>query len=236
MQKILIISILLIGSILSLSAQNSEEEKKPKQKIEKSNAILFAPFSMLNSTNPNVQFGYYRVVAPRWAVQLEVGVIVNFSLVEWFNRYDSLNTYKGFRIKTSAKYFVYNRKYFKIFTSPELYYYYNKSGITQYFWKLGNNFNYSDDTPEWAPGYFQFFHNYEQKIGTNFIAGLWVSAGKHLFFELHTGIGFAYRIVTHIDRINPNDKIYASFGVFDNASSNKFGLSLPINLKFGFRF
>jgi hypothetical protein len=240
MKRFLAISILLTVSIFPLYAQNAEENKESKQQTEKKervNAIIVAPFNVFNSVAPNIQLGYCRVVAPRWAVQLEGAIIINFSIVEWWKVASKTpHTYKGFRVKMSAKYFVYPGKYFKIFLSPELFYYNNKSGMSQYFWKLDNDFKYPDDIPEWAPGYFQYFYNHEQKIGINFMTGFWVALGKCFFIESHIGIGVAYRMVTHTGRINQNDKIYARFGIFDNASLNKIGLTIPVDLKFGFRF
>ena len=40
--------------------------------------------------------------------------------------------------------------------------------------------------------------------------------------------------VRHSKSITKSSKF--QYGIFDNASTNKFGLSLPVNLKFGFRF
>ena len=223
----------------------NEYDTKRTAKIEKPNAIFFAPLNLFDIVNPNFQIGYERFVAKKWSLQIEGGIIINHSIInyviDWANGIkvsECPYTNKGFRLKGSLKYILVDKRKFKLYVSPELFYYTNKSGIVGDFLISDPDFDYSFGSPEEGQnGYRQFFYNDEEKMGINFKTGIKLLLGKHFFIEPHIGLGFAYRNVIHEGIENPNDEIYDNlFGIFDSAAPNKWVPTLPFNLKIGFRF
>ena len=252
MKQIFLTILLLAGLILSFYGQDTIVDgnsiaKTSTGKIEKPNAIFVAPINLFDFVNPNFQIGYERFVAKKWVIQLEAGIIINHSienyLIDWLNGKkvkDCPYTNKGFRIKTSVKYIVLDKRIIKLYVSPELFYMWNKTGIVCDFVISDPNFEYSFGKPEWKEGYLnmysQFLYNDEKKMGINFKFGIKLFLGKRFLLEPHVGIGLAYRIVSQTGRENPNDELYSIFGIFDNAAPNKWVPTLPINLKIGCRF
>ena len=188
------------------------------------------------------------------------------SLVDLFNGVDNCPyTNKGFRVKGSVKYFMLEKikGKLKMYVSPELFYLKNKSGIARDFFVSEPDFEYS--TPlGLSSRYTLFFYNDERKMGINFKVGFKFFVGKSFFAEPHIGLGFAYRDVIHtyieepIDvgepcfyfrlsqifgdihtkKENPNDKLLSQdIGlIFNNAVTNKWVPTFPLNIKIGFRF
>jgi len=245
--KRLTIIFILVFYACSLIAQGQDSIKK--EKLEKHNSFLFAPFNLFDFVNPNFQIGYERFVAKRWSLQIDGAIIINHSienyLIDWFSGIkvrDCPYTNKGFRVKLSTKYVVLDKRKIKLYVSPELFYYRNKSGIVRDFLVSDPDFEYSFGiAPEGMNGYTQFFYNDEEKFGVNFKVGIKILLGKHFFLEPHFGFGFAYRNVKQSERENPNDKLYdfwddIDLGFFDKAAPNKWVPTLPFNFKIGFRF
>ena len=251
MNKILFTLFLLVGSILPFNVYsqdtvaNNEPNVKRTEKLEKPNSIFFAPLNLFDFVNPNFQIGYERFLARKWSLQVEGGIIIKHSIInsviDWANGIkisECPYTNKGFRVKGSIKYFVVDKRIFKLYVSPELFYYKNKSGIVRDFLISDPDFEYSFGRPaEGQNGYNQFFYNDEEKMGVNFKVGIKLLLGKHFFIEPHLGLGLAYRNVIQTGIENPNDVIYDNlFGIFENTAPNKWVPTLPFNFKIGFRF
>ena len=158
MNKLLFTLILLIGLILPLcvcgqeTIVKNEYDAKRTEKIEKPNAIFFAPLNLFDIVNPNFQIGYERFVAKKWSLQIEGGIIINHSIpnyvVDWINGTkvsECPYTSKGFRVKGSIKYILFNKRKFQFYVSPELFYLRNKSGISRSFIVSDPDFEYSFD-------------------------------------------------------------------------------------------
>ena len=170
--KIFLFTVILL--IISLTgfysfAQDGIEKDENKEKIGKSNAILFAPLNLFDFQNPNFQIGYERFVAVKWALQVEGAIMIPHSMLQYITDLtDGLKncpyTNKGFRVKGSVKYMIINKRVVKLYVSPELFYYRNKSGIARSFLISDPDFEYSF-VPQWKnKGYIQFFYNEEEKI------------------------------------------------------------------------
>ena len=247
MKYLLFTKVLLIGLTFSFYIHGqdiiykNEFDTKRTEKIEKPNAIFFAPLNLFDFINPNFQIGYERFIAKKWALQIEGGIIINHSVENYIidlikNIKDCEYTNEGFRVKGSIKYVVLDKRKIKLYISPEMFYLKNKSGIIRDFKISDPDFEYSELVPEGADGYSQFFYNDEEKMGMNFKAGIKLFLGKNFFMEPHWGLGFAYRNVIQTGRENPNDELWDFFGIFDNAAPNKWVPTLPFNVKLGFRF
>jgi len=254
--------ILLTELFLSISVYgqdtiaNIKHKTRNIEKIERPNAIFFAPFNFFDFQNPNFQIGYERFVAKKWAVQIEGAIMIPHSVFQYFTDWsDGIKkcpyTNKGFRIKGSVKYFLVNKRIFKMYISPEFFYYKNKSGIARYLSISDPNFEYSFDIPEGKKNYIQFFYNDEKKIGADFKVGFKICIGKYFFVEPHVGLGLAYRNVIQTGKENPNDEVsgglsyyspeginhdYSSLWIFDKAAPDKWVPTIPLNCKIGLRF
>jgi len=251
MKRILFTLISLIGTFFPSigyaqdSIVNSENKAKRIEKIEKPNAIFFAPLNLFDIVNPNFQIGYERFVAKKWSLQIEGGIVINHSIpnyvVDWAKGTkvsECQFTNKGFRVKGSVKYIVVDKRKFKVYVSPELFYLKNKSGIQRDFLISDPDFEYSfgQNPDNETYGYHEFFYNDEEKMGVNFKAGIKHFVGRRFFIEGHLGVGFAYRNVIQTGRENPNNELINNWGVFDNAAPNKWVPTLPFNFKIGYRF
>jgi len=269
MEKFLLTVILCVGLILSFNAYSqdtiaeSEYEAKHTERIEKRNAIFFAPLNQFDFVNPNFQIGYIRFFAERWAWQIEGGIIINHSIPNYvIDIYNGIKvsecpyTNKGFRLRGSIKYVILdlrnkelppfltilevigmNFRNKQLYVSPEIFYLKNKSGIVRDFLVSDPDFEYSFGiAPEGMNGYSQFFYNDERKMGVNFKLGFMSFIGKSFYTDFHLGIGFAYRKVIQTGLENPNDELWSAFGIFDNAAPNKWVPTIPLNFKIGFRF
>jgi len=252
-KKIKLVGLILLittGQILYGQTSNKEYEAKRTEKIEKPNAIFFAPLNLFDFDNPNFQIGYERFVAKKWSLQIEGGIIINHSIenyvIDWIKGIkvsECPYTNNGFRVKGSVKYFLVDKRKFKLYVSPELFYSKNKSGIARSFVVSDPDFEYSFEIPEWWDDekylkvYTLFFYNDEEKMGMNFKAGIKLFIGKRFFIEPHLGLGFAYRNIIQTGIENPNDKIYDNLvGFFGKTAPNKWVPTLPINFKMGLRF
>ena len=66
MKKFLFTNGLLIGLIFPFCVYGQDiTDKKEAEKIEKPNAIFFAPLNLFDFVNPNFQIGYERFVAKK---------------------------------------------------------------------------------------------------------------------------------------------------------------------------
>lgn len=253
MKRLLVTIVLFNCLILSFdgygqdTVTKNEYNVKRLEKIEKPNAIFFAPLNLFDFHNPNFQIGYERFIAKKWALQIEGGIIINHSvenylidLIRGIKVRECPYTNKGFRVKGSIKYIVVDKRKIKLYVSPELFYLRNKSGIVRDFLVSDPNFEYSFGFSEQREGalnyYTQFFYNDEEKMGANLKVGIKFLFGKYFFIEPHLGIGFAYRNVIQIGRENPNDELWDFFGIFDIAAPNKWVPTIPFNFKIGVRF
>jgi len=150
MNKFSLTMILFIGLNLPFyvysqdSIMKKEYEAKRSEKIEKPNAIFFAPLNLFDFVNPNFQIGYERFVTKKWAFQIESGMIINHSIGNYLiDRINNINvrecpyTNKGFRVRGSIKYVVLEKK---IITLHDLY----TSFMRTVFWMYRNPRRISD--------------------------------------------------------------------------------------------
>jgi len=100
---------------LSISDTVKPEYKSRRfQRVEKPNAIFAAPLNTFNFVYPNFQIGYERIIADKWALQIEGGIMYNQSyqlstrlfIMTLSGEGDSeppSNTNHGFRVLGSVK-------------------------------------------------------------------------------------------------------------------------------------
>ena len=261
MKRFLFTKFLLVGLTFSFCfyaqdvIEKNELDAKRKEKIEKPNAIFFSPISPFSFQYPNFHIGYERFLAKKLALQIEGGIIFNQSLALTFAAFmaavlgardfegilsEPYSTNKGFHVKGSVKYVFIEKRKFKLYVSPELFYSRTKSEISRSFNVSDPNFEYSFGIAE-SSFYDQDFYNDEEKMGVNFKTGAKIHVWKSLYVEPHLGIGFAYRNVIQTGRENLDDKLYdiledLYLGFLDKASPNKWVPTIPFNVKIGYRF
>lgn len=233
---------ILLFLILSSVQVNGQVKTKIKQSLkDKPNAILFAPINLFDFVNPNLQLGYERVLTNKFAIQVEGAWIINHSVENFLidqamGIKDCDYTNEGFKLRGEIKYFFYEGKDFFLYLAPEIFYLKNRSGSVSTFRVSDPNFQYSVPRPAYANGYDEFFYNDKEKLGYNLKLGLKTFIGKQFLLEPHLGIGVAYRKSTHIGRENPNDPAYDDFWNSDAKAGNMWVLSVPANIKVGYRF
>ena len=234
-RKQIALYILTLISIFTLPAQ-----EKLYNITDKPNFVFFAPLNMFESFNPAVQLGYERVLNDRISAQVEGGIILNKSIPDGIFFSDDYNSNSGFKIRGEVKYFLNIKKSSSRYLSCELFYTKNKSHADDYFIASDTTYNYpvplSDDRI--GKSYEDRFINDKQKIGLNIKTGYKFTFGS-LFIEPQLGIGIAYRMSKHSERIKPDDKIYTSdayYSISPNQAGNIVLLNIPINIKIGVRF
>jgi hypothetical protein len=228
---------LLILNVNQLFAQELQTAIR-----EKKNTFLFAPINLLDFVNPSLQIGYERLLTERLAYQIEAAYIINHSLEEYFidlvsGIKDCEYTNKGFRIGSELKYIFLKKRKINLYSSVEIFYMQNRSGVVGTFEIVDNTFQYSTPVPDGVDGYDEFFINDKKKMGLNLKYGLKIfPRAKSFTFEPHIGLGIAYRRNKHFDRENPNDTFYGDFLTFHLKDENAWVFNFPLNIKLGYRF
>ena len=244
MKKAHNVQALILIALLGLTFNIYAQEKDNSDKLEKPNSILFAPFNLLDPINPSLQFGYERLLSPKWAIQAEGGYIINKGLLNiMFNPDESADEYsnKGFKLRLELKHIILNKRYFNLYSSFELFYLKNKSDVINQFIVSDTSYSYSFELPEGYQTdprdivYDDYFTNDKTKYGANIKFG--IKAFIHSFFvEVYVGVGIANRRNKHSNRENIVDESLDDSFLNDNKRGEMLIFNLPINFKIGYRF
>lgn len=233
--------LLILGSYGKMNAQ---EEVKKGNYIHKANSIFFAPFNILDFFNPSFQVGYERMIHSKWALQFEYGYIFKKTIFDRIvNPKDKEDEYnnKGYKLRTEVKYFIKKETNFGLYTSLELFYMRNTSGVNGTFVVSDTSINYSFK-PEEGFGsnindiqHTEYYTNDKTKYGINAKFGVKVFPGSFLI-ESYLGLGIAHRKNKHSDRENINDKEPIHETWDPHLKGEMWIFNLPINVKVGYRF
>jgi hypothetical protein len=237
-------TIIILLSLVFITINSFGQENVDEKNIEKPNSIIFAPFNLLDPINPSLQLGYERLLSPKWAIQAEVGYIINKGLLNiMFNPDESPDEYsnKGFKLRLELKHIILNKKHFNLYYSFELFYLKNQSDVINQFLVSDTSYSYSFELPEGYQTdprdivYDDYFTNDKTKYGTNIKFGIKVFI-KSFFVEPYVGIGIANRINKHSNRENIVDESLDDSFLNDNKRGEMIIFNLPINFKIGYRF
>lgn len=239
--KIFLVYLLILFVSIKVYAQ---EEEKKKNYIHKANSVFFAPFNILDPINPSFQVGYERMVHPKWALQFEYGYILKKTLLDKIiNPNDKEDEYnhKGYKLRFELKYFIKKQTNYGLYTSCELFYMRNVSGVNGTFIVSDTSFDYSFEMPEGYETdpreieYVDYFTNDKTKYGANVKFGVKVFPGSFML-ESYIGLGIANRNNKHSGRENINDKESYNDVLHDTVKGEKWIFNLPLNIKVGYRF
>ncbi|MBX2926023.1 MAG: hypothetical protein KF746_27760 [Chitinophagaceae bacterium] len=124
-----------------------------------------------------------------------------------------------------------------LYTSVEVFYLNNKSGVRESFGLSDPAFPYPDPPQQGANAYDDFFYNQKEKYGVNMKFGFKLFPKTSGFvLESYVGLGLALRKNRHTDRENIQDKLLYNSFPFDRAEGNKWIFNFPFNIKLGHRF
>lgn len=234
-----IITLLSVLSFyITVNAQNAKENKAFL------NAITISPFSILDPIHPTIQIGYQRALNDTWETQVDVGYLFNKVFLNYaaylFASTPGKITFpnrkiRGFKVRTELKRIYKKRRRSKAYLSAEIFYIKRITEHTEDFTIEDRSFNYSFEIDDSIHNYKDTFVNNKFKVGLNIKWGMKIFIGQ-LLLEPHAGIGAAYRVVKQFDRENTNDRIIQRNFFSDNELGNKIILSIPINLRVGYRF
>ena len=97
-------------------------------------------------------------------------------------------------------------------------------------------FQYSKERPPGTDAYDDWFVNDKKKIGINIKYGWHTDITSNLHIECYFGLGVALRKSVHTGRENLKDEFaYSEMAYFDREGT-QYVFSLPLNVKFGYRF
>lgn len=217
-------------------------QKSPKPKRPK-HGILFAPVNLFDIINPNFQLGYEYYFHKKWAFQAEGAIMIYHSIPNLIvdlakEVKDCPFTNNGFKLRGEIKHYIDDiGDDPNLFFGLEFFYLKNKSGVQNDFVISDSTYQYSFGLALGQNGYHEFFYNHKEKYGINLIIGKSFSALEHFFYEVHGGIGLAVRNSFHTDRENLNDKLLYHGSLIEADTPGKSVLlSLPFNVKIGYRF
>ena len=237
--KLLTLTILQLNFVLSA---NSTEHKIPSNNSK--NTIFFVPFNLFDLQNPSIQMAYERKFNKHIGIQIEFGYIINHNIQNYIlDRIKGIKgdeyTNSGLRLKIELKYILRKVKGGFFYTSIDLYYTQNKSGVDEAFSVSDSTFKYSTYRPPGTNAYYDFFINDMKKYGTNLKTGLKIFFGRKKFVvEPNFGLGIAYRMVKQYERENINDKLLYNDDPlsWNHKNGNMWDLGIEFDVKIGYRF
>ena len=112
----------------------------------------------------------------------------------------------------------------------------NKANVNDLFLVSDTTFQYSIERPSGTNGYEDFFVVDKKKFGVNFKFGYQLNLNSNLYLDGYFGLGFAIRKSTHYGRENMKDEFYDKVLSSHNKAGISYLISLPLNIKIGYKF
>ncbi len=225
------IYLIIIGFILvsNTFCQVDSNKREVSKHALRHDAISIYPLNLFNFLNPSFQIVYEHNLNSDFTAGLSAGIILPHSVFGFMGArlgHNSVNyKFSGFRFSGELKYIlsesVSGKHNFFI-------------GLESFYSKQSNNIN-SVFIKSNSESYTDFFNEHKDVSGLNLKIGKQFMFGRFLM-ELYGGIGVAHYSNTHENRDNPNDKIYGSLDEFLHKEGKYFRLTLPLNMKIGYRF
>ena len=237
--RLALLAIMICNAIWAQEGAGMEKSVTPQK-----NRILFAPINFADISNPSIQFGYERFINEKFSAQVEFGVITRrsaygFMMVDLFGFSDAYyNTFSGYKTRLELKRNITKRRglFKNSYVSAEVFFNKNDGKVNASFEVADTTFQYRIPRPPGYNVYDDFFELKRRKIGLNIKYGARFALGKHIEIEAYGGIGIAYRMATQSGRMNPDDPFFGEYFYYDTRHGNSFVISVPINVKCGWRF
>ena len=221
-----------IGLIALLSFYGNSclaQDTSPRPSDSLKHRVFAAPLNVFDPVNPSLSIGYERWLNDTASVQFELGYItrrsVIFAALAPSNDNIHWTTHQGFKVRVEYKEDLrrkpklVDRTYF----ATDVFYIQKRSEVLSRF--KGDRV-YGDQI------YSDTVLVYKQKFGVNLKYGMMADSGKRLNYDISFGLGAAYRINTHSNRIDPTDADYNERGAY--AQGERLLLSVSFNARIGY--
>ena len=228
MKKIFTTTILaFLAFNISLFAQDGKQEMLTT--TAKNSSISFYPLNLFNIYEPAIQLAYEHALNRKWAIELDGGIIIKRSIVPLKHDLFTFNSqdfsHSGYKVRVEAKRFIWTNATGKhnFYVSTESFYTHSISNIFTTYVNIGGGVFYDDYTVN------KDVVGLNLKIGKQFMF-------NHFLLELYGGLGVSYHIATHQyadDYSKPDPDVLQDY-LF--REGKYFQLTLPLNMKVGYRF
>lgn len=196
---------------------------------EKNSSISFYPLNLFNIFEPSIQLAYEHALNKKWSIELDGGIIIKRSVVTVTNDKLPFNSqdfsHSGYKMRLEAKRFIWTSLSGKhnFYVSTESFYTHSRSNIFTTFYSFGGG----------------DFHNH-YTVNKD-VVGLNLKIGKQFMFnrfllELYGGLGVSYHNATHQYPDDSSKPDADGLQDYLFKEGRYFRLTLPLNMKVGYRF
>lgn len=226
MFRITLLLILVLSSFLTFG---QERTKVFMYQLKVSSLRLFDPI------NPGFELSLEKAFKGDWSTQASIGYMTDL-----FNTANYFKEMRGYRIGLEEKYFVLNTRIIRPYAAVEGVFYHTHFQASEKFEHYKLMMNEGVEERQYT-SYTDTFSVFKNTFSLNGKIGVQITI-KTLVLEAYVGLGVKYRDVQHRDRKYPGDRLVRldkwipSPKLIAISEGKYFTMSVPLNLKIGYRF
>ncbi len=227
MFRITILLILIFSSFLVMSQERMQVLNYQ---------LKLSPIRLVDPINPGFELSLERSFKGSWSTQVSVAYIAD--LFKTATYFEQMN---GYRFGLEQKYFVLNTRIVRPYAAVEAIFYHVTFKASEKFENNQLFLNEEGYEERRYRSYTDTFSVYKNTFTLNTKIGVQVLLNS-LVLEAYVGLGLKYRAVEHGDRQYPEDKLVRydtwipSPKLMAVSEGRYFTLSVPLNVKIGYRF
>jgi hypothetical protein len=187
--------------------------------------LKLSPLKLVDLTNSGIELSCEKRTDNYFATQVMASYLLPISI--WNLNYGLKPNIKGFRLAIEEKYYFKKLAPIGSYTSLELNYL-KSNYIDSYSNTIYNNTNYPDS-----------LRINKQALSINLKIG-YQRFIKRVAFDCYVGLGFRYKDVRYLDRINPNGDIergrYFNFNHITSQKGRYWTIIIPMSIRIGWTF
>lgn len=187
--------------------------------------VKLSPLKLVDLTNSGIELSCEKRTDNYFATQVMASYLLPISI--WNLNYGLKPNIKGFRLAIEEKYYFQKSAPSGPYTSLELNYL-KDSYINSHFDNIYNNTNYPDS-----------LRINKQTLSINLKIG-YQHFIKRVAFDCYVGLGFRYKDVRYLDKINPNGDIergrYFNFNHITSQKGRYWTIIIPMSVRIGWTF
>jgi hypothetical protein len=193
----------------------------------------FTPLKLIGIVNPAVELLAERNTSEKFSSQLKLSYLLPISL--WDMGYDFHPRIEGFSAAFEEKFYINETAPMGPYVSAEIDYLNNEYRDVSLF-MIDNSVidSLTMDHP-----YEDVYTIKKQTISFNCKFG-YQFFKNNMSFDIYMGLGVRYKMVSHSDRVNPDNMMayphYPSLSYAKNREGNYWSMSLPLNIRVGWVF
>ena len=223
-------------TIVSVDLNENQRDYYDYNRFKKAKQLLkFTPIKFVGFHNASIEVAYERTTGEDFSTQLMASYLLPSSIADYGIK-PRFNT-KGFRFSIEERFYFKKDAPYGPYFALELDYL-KKKHLANSFFSNQESIDTIDET---------MYREYEDTflvntrfLSTNFKFGYQKEFEK-IFVDFYLGIGRRYRTTSHKQRDNPSDFIIVPHGHFNLhhnriKSGKSTSISLPLNLRIGWRF